>query len=274
MKSSGLVRWSALGLFLGGTVLLLLGLFNLLDGLLAIPGRKDDVVLLAIGLVLTAAGLVGPHALQKESYGLLGRAGFYIAVASLLARALRDVIFLAGNQTLLHWIVWPSVLGMMVGLVLMGTATVRARVLPRWYGLALIVSILPVLLPIRALGTALFGMIMLALGFALWMRSGAEQVRSTPRGPTWGMLAMFVVLGIGEAVRVMSAAPTGKDIVYQIVSGMTSAVLVTLAVAALILLPGGIYYVSARTEGATFRESIFNWPLVTLAGIIALLSLI
>jgi hypothetical protein len=274
MKSSGLVRWGALGLFLGGTVWLLLGLFNLFDGLLAIPGRKDDVVLLAVGLVLTAAGLVGPHALQKESYGLLGRAGFYIAVASLLARALRDVIFLAGNQTLLHWIVWPSVWGMMVGLVLMGTATVRARVLPRWYGLALIVSILPVLLPTRGLGTALFGMIMLVLGFALWMRSGAEQVRSTPRGPMWGMLAVFVVLGIGEAVRVMSAAPAGKDIVYQIVSGMTSAVLVTLAVAVLILLPGGIYYVSARTEGATFRRSIFNWPLVTLAGIIAFLSLI
>ena len=184
------------------------------------------------------------------------------------------MIFLAGSQTLLQWIVRPSVLGMMVGLVLMGTATVRARVLPRWYGLALIVSILPVLLPIRALGTALFGMIMLVLGFALWMRSGAEQVRSTPRGPTWGMLAMFVVLGIGEAVRVMSAAPAGKDIVYQIVSGMTSAVLVTLAVAVLILLPGGIYYISARTEGATLSRSIFNWPLVALAGIVALLSLI
>jgi hypothetical protein len=47
-----------------------------------------------------------------------------------------------------------------------------------------------------------------------------------------------------------------------------------LAVALLILLPGGIYYVSARTEGATLRESIFNWPLVTLAGIVVLLSLV
>jgi hypothetical protein len=71
-------------------VWLLLGLFSLFEGLLAIPGRNDDVVLLALGLVLTAAGLVGPHALQKESYGLLGRAGFYIAVASLLARGIND----------------------------------------------------------------------------------------------------------------------------------------------------------------------------------------
>jgi hypothetical protein len=246
----------------------------LFDALLAIPGPRDDVVLLALGLVLTAAGLVGPHALQRESYGFLGRAGFYIAVASLLARALRDVIFLAGGQTLLQWIVWPSAWGMMVGLVLMGIATLRARVLPRWYGLTLIVSILPVLLPIRALGTALFGMIMLVLGFALWMRSGAGHVRSTLRGPVWGMLAVFVVLGLGEAVQIMSAAPKGNDAVYQVVSGTTSAILIMLAVAVLILLPGGIHYVSARTEGATFRESIFNWPLVILAGIVALLSLI
>ena len=274
MESSGLVRWGALGLFLGGTVWLLLGLFNLFGGLLAIPGGKDDVVLLALGLVLTAAGLVGPHALQRESYGLLGRAGFYIAVASLLARALRDVIFLAGGQTLLHWIVWPSVLGMMVGLTLMGIATLRARVLPRWYGLALIVSILPVLLPIRGLGTALFGVILLVLGFALWMRSTAGQVRSTPRGPSGGCWRCSWSWGSGEAVREMSAAPPGKDVVYQIVSGMTSAILVLLAVSVLILLPGGIYYVSARTEGATLRGSIFNWPLVALAGIVALPSLI
>jgi ABC-type dipeptide/oligopeptide/nickel transport system permease subunit len=73
---------------------------------------------------------------------------------------------------------------------------------------------------------------------------------------------------------VMFAAPTGKDVVYQIVYGTTSAILIVLAVALLILLPGGIYYVSARTEGATLRESIFNWPLVTLAGIVVLLSLV
>ena len=85
----------------------------------------------------------------------------------------------------------------------------------------------------------------------------------------WAMLAVFLVLGIGKAVQVTSAVPTGKDVVYQIVYGTTSAILVLLVVAVLILLPGGIYYVSARTEGATFRGSIFNWPLVILAGVVA-----
>ena len=37
-----------------------------------------------------------------------------------------------------------------------------------------------------------------------------------------------------------SAVPMGKDIVYQIVYGTTSAILVLLVVAVLILLPGGL----------------------------------
>jgi len=117
--------------------------------------------------------------LQKESYGLLGRAGFYIAVASLLARALRDVLFLAGSSAL-HWIVWPSVLGLLVGLVLMGIATLRARVLPRWYGLTLIVSLL-VSLPLITYGTALFGVILLVLGYALWSRKITTAEQHSPR---------------------------------------------------------------------------------------------
>ena len=178
MGSSGLVRWGALCLTLGGAVWLVLGLLRVFDSLRVIPGR-EDVVLLALALVLTAAGLVGLHALQKESYGLLGRVGFYIAVASLLARAFRDVLFLAGSSAL-EWIVSPSVWGLVVGLVLMGIATLRARVLPRWYGLALMVSLL-VSLPLITYGTALFGVILLVLGYALWLRKDTTAGQHLPR---------------------------------------------------------------------------------------------
>jgi hypothetical protein len=81
MGSSGLVRWGAMGLMLGGVVWVVLGLSAVLGYLQAIPGR-EDVVLLIIALLLTAAGLVGLHALQRTRYGLLGRAGFWIALAS------------------------------------------------------------------------------------------------------------------------------------------------------------------------------------------------
>jgi hypothetical protein len=162
------IRWSALGLMLGGVAWLVLGLSNVFGYLQAIPGR-EDVVLLVLALLLTAAGLVGLHALQGESYGLLGQVGFYIALASLAARALGAGVFLAGSSAL-GWISYPwGTIGMLVGFVLYGLATLRARVLPRWYGLALIVC-MPVSLPLATYGTVLFGLILVVLGYALWSR--------------------------------------------------------------------------------------------------------
>jgi len=87
------------------------------------------------------------------------------------------------------------------------------------------------------------------------------------------MLAVFLDLGIGETVQGMPAA-SGKSVSFQIGFGMGPAIVITLAVAVLILLLGGVYYITARKEGVTFREAVFNWPLVILAGIVAFLSLL
>jgi hypothetical protein len=65
---------------------------------------------------------------------------------------------------------------MLVGFVLYGIATVQASVLPRWYGLALIVS-LPVSLPLAGYGTALFGLILVGLGYVLWLRRDATNAQ-------------------------------------------------------------------------------------------------
>src|SRR5215208_2807846 len=179
MGSSGLVRWGAIGLMLDGVVWVVLGLFAVLGYLRAIPGR-EDVVLLIIALLLTAAGLVGLHALQNARYGFFGRAGFWIALASLVARALGAGVYLAGSSAL-AWISYPwGTIGMLVGFVAYGVASMRARVLPRWYGLALIVS-MPISLPLGAYGTTLFGLIMGVLGYALWSRKDAATQRLSPR---------------------------------------------------------------------------------------------
>ena len=63
-------------------------------------------------------------------------------------------------------------LGMLVGFVLYGAATLRARVLPRWYGLVLILA-MPVLLPLSVYGTALFGLSLVVLGYGSWLHRGA-----------------------------------------------------------------------------------------------------
>ena len=170
MSASALIRWGAVGLMLGGVVWVVLGLSALVGYLQAIPSR-EDVVLFVAAHLLSAAGLVGLHALQKDGYGLLGRAGFYLALAAMAARAFGAVVFLAGSSAA-EWISFPATLGMLVGFVLYGVATLRARVLPRWYGVALIVS-LPISLPLAVYGTVLFGLFLVALGCVLWMRRDA-----------------------------------------------------------------------------------------------------
>jgi hypothetical protein len=179
MGSSGLVRAGAIGLMLGGVVWMALGLFAVLGFLQAIPGR-EDVVLLIVALLLTAAGLVGMHALQGARYGLLGRAAFWIALAALLARALGAAVYLAGSSAL-AWISYPwGTVAMLVGFVAYGVATVRAGVLPLWYGIALAVSV-PVSLPLAAYGTVLFGLVVAVLGYALWSHKDAATERLTSR---------------------------------------------------------------------------------------------
>ncbi len=168
MAASGLVRWGAIGLILGGVVWLVLRLSAVVSYLQAIPSR-EDVVLLVVGLALTAAGLVGLHSLQRVGYGLLGRVGFYIALAAVASRIVGAVVYLAGSSAL-EWISWPSTLGMLVGFVLYGSATLQARVMPRWYGLVLLASI-PISLPLEVYGTALFGLILVVLAYVLWLRN-------------------------------------------------------------------------------------------------------
>ena len=92
------------------------------------------------------------------------------------------------------------------------------------------------------------------------------------------MLAVFLILGIGVTVQEMPAAPAGKDIGVQIgvqiVTGLVLGIVSLVIPAAVILLFGGVYYVTGRKDGVTFREAIFNWPMVILEGVVAFVSLL
>ena len=67
-----------------------------------------------------------------------------------------------------------------LGLVLLGVATLRARVLPRWFGVGLIALVV-----FSALGAfggfIVVGLIWLALGYALWTQPGALGAQPSPR---------------------------------------------------------------------------------------------
>jgi hypothetical protein len=104
-------------------------------------------------------------------------------------------------------------------------------------------------------------------------RSSEDQVQTTPRGPVWPMLAMlavFLVLGIAETIQGMPATST-KDLGFRIGVGIGGAIVSALVTAAIILVVGVIYYAfeNKQGQGVTFREAVFNWPLVIVAGFVA-----
>lgn len=78
-------------------------------------------------------------------------------------------------------------LGLFVGLVLLGGTTLRARVLPQWCGVLLIVS-LPlatgIAIPLGNYGEYLvFGLVWLALGYALWRQRSVAAQQPPPVQP-------------------------------------------------------------------------------------------
>ena len=174
MSSSNLVRWGAIGFALGGLAWIVLNLFTLSQN--PAPDNPLAVWLYIVAIVLSFLGVVGLHSLQKDNYGRIGRAGFYTILISDVVTIVGAVVLLLGSDAFI-WLVFPvGPLGIMVGFVLYGAASLQARVLPRWCGVALIIFV-PVSVALGPYGNIWVGLVQLALGYVLWSRSGisAEQ---------------------------------------------------------------------------------------------------
>ena len=174
MSSSAWIRWGALAAALAGVLSIV---NNYL--LLTYPELSSLVtVLSAVTSFFVLLGLTGFHALQKEKYGRLGWAAFYTLVAAYVAQILGIAVLLV-DQTV-WWLLWIGAVGALVGYVLYGTVTTRVGVLPRWCGEAFIVAYsVGIVLP--GYGGILFGLIWLALGYALWSRRNTVTGQQPPR---------------------------------------------------------------------------------------------
>ena len=173
------IRWGALGAMLAGLAGTVSGIIDLATAGGAAPEFLGfvplDEALYSVTLVGMLGGLVGLHTRQASRYGRLGSVGF---VASFLGVSLLLVgialSFLSGRvaleQTLGLQMVGLGFLGMLVGFVLLGAATLRLGVLPRWCALLLIAS------PLLAItlgdygGALALGLTWLALGGTLWLQ--------------------------------------------------------------------------------------------------------
>jgi hypothetical protein len=154
----------------GGGVWLVFGLIEASAGPV-VAAQPFPLLLTIIAELLGAVGLVGLHALQQGSYGDLGKGGFYTTLAGIVAQVLGSVIALFGSAAL-TWLVFPvGFLLIFAGLVLYGGATLEAGVLPRWYGIVLIIT-MPIDFLLQQYGGIWIGLVFLVLGYVLWLGRG------------------------------------------------------------------------------------------------------
>jgi hypothetical protein len=134
-------------------------------------------VAFVVAMLLVLVGILGFHALQKGSYGLMGLSGFYAVVAGIAGQVVGLAFLLSGSTSLL-WLVSAAAFVLMVGFVLYGFATFRAGALPRWCGAALIVTF-PLAFVFGMYAYFWLGFIWLALGYVLWTRRRVATEQST-----------------------------------------------------------------------------------------------
>ena len=139
-------------------------------------------VLLVVALFLVPIGMVGFHVLQGGNYGRMGHLGFWTVVVASIVLGLGVGGYLWREDSVpLVFVCAVGTLGLLVGFVLYGAATLQARVLPLWCAVAFIAALpaaiaLVWIRPLFGLGegasttSILFGLAWLALGYALWSR--------------------------------------------------------------------------------------------------------
>lgn len=181
MTSSVLVRWGGLSGILAGVMYALTAVLSLVAPQERVFDSFSDYlieVIFVLGLAGTLVAIVGLHALHTGRYGLLGAVGSLIAfigyalllvaaaVTTLLGREALDAVFPIG------------VLAILVGSVLLGAMILRARVLPWWCGVLLIVGFpLSVLLDVITGGAGGLALAVIwgLVGYVLWSRSAASE---------------------------------------------------------------------------------------------------
>jgi hypothetical protein len=184
MSSSNLTRPGGLTAMLGGLLVILV--------LIPIHIMNETSVWVNVTwiptLVLLAMGMVGLRSRQEGSLGWFGNAGFFLAVIGtglFTLVSLGNILYKGPLQTtqpeLVQAFEGVVVLLMMAGTLLLGIATTKAGVLPRWSGLALVIgSMSPLILGfigpenvrLQEAGVLLFGVGWAVLGFALWSGKG------------------------------------------------------------------------------------------------------
>lgn len=163
MASSAFVRLGGLAAIAGGLMWVVKG------GSILLTGQQPPVVFVA-AMPLFAVGLLGLHARLDGRGGPLGKAGVVVAYVALVAAAVVFMTPLAPFYAVAGF-------GPFLGLVLLGSATLQARVFPPpWSALPLAMGLGGPLLILAGGGLALIGERLLEVPIVLvgvaWMLLG------------------------------------------------------------------------------------------------------
>ncbi len=171
MSPSDLIRWGGLAGMLAGVIFVVEAFIAMLY-----PARVGNhatsvgflsEALFAAALLFVMINLLGLHTRQAGNYGLLGKTGFYLTVVGVVLALPQLVFVLLTGEEVAAWLVTPGALAVLVGFVLIGVATFRAGVLPRWCGVGLVIFF-PVVFFGGYVGGFVAGLIWLTLGYSLW----------------------------------------------------------------------------------------------------------
>ncbi|CAN5828053.1 hypothetical protein BH23CHL2_BH23CHL2_28030 [soil metagenome] len=194
MDTKSLVRWGAISAIGASAAWAGLSFESIIR---PDPESYRDVLFL-IPWTLTAVALCYLHMIQRDHYGRLGTIGFGVAIGAMAVGGFAMTAVTLGVDSLMFLAFPVSVLSWVVGMAMLGIATIRARVLPRSAGVALILSEPMAIASGLALspwvelaesgsysGAIGNGVAMLLVGLALRKMSGLnaesqEQIRSTP----------------------------------------------------------------------------------------------
>ena len=145
--SSGIVRWGGWAGVVAALTYVLAGILILIAPLQRVFSSISEhliEVTLVVAFALTLVAIAGLHALQSPRYGRLGAAGSLMTFIgyALIAVAAAASILLVGGEAL-SAVRLVGALAILIGSVLLGVMTLRARVLPWWCGVLLIVGFPP-----------------------------------------------------------------------------------------------------------------------------------
>ncbi len=189
ISRSPLLNWAGLTIILAGVlwVAFALVLASQPQGCVGaecdLPGRSYRPwgplapTLFIAALLLLVGGLVAVAwaAWKRSAFGKVGRVGILLSTVGGLLIAVLLVIqalFFNGDFPLMPFFVLPALLALLLGFLLLGSALLRARMVPRWAGVLWLLSALALLAfnteDVRVLLAVPLGLIWVVVGACLW----------------------------------------------------------------------------------------------------------